>query len=131
MELRALKTFYDQRHGIVEVEDDVLSVVRQVRQVYGAKITIHVDPDTCWYYFVEHCEDGTDRLVFTTPDLDARSLSRLFMGDSQSRVYEDPYHFAEFEQDRLQQERENIDRMRVAEAGERLHYALKKDGVDA
>src|SRR5437868_5142719 len=104
MELSTLRTFYTERHGLVSLDDDVLSIVRQVRELYGSRIIIAIDETSGNYVFSENCEDGTERLVFVTDTLDARALERLQKADSQSRMYEDAYDAAERDQDRAQAE---------------------------
>lgn len=127
-QLRAIKTFYDNRLGLVTLEDDVLSIVRQVRQLYGERITIEMDPDLGCYHFIEHCEDHTDRLIFTVTELDGRVLDRLLKADSTSRSYEDPYDAAERAQDAEHQAVEDEYRGYLSEAGAHLIHALKKEG---
>lgn len=129
MELRAIKTFYDSRMGLVTLEDDVLSIVSQVRQLYADRIIVLFEPTNGWYHLVENCSDGEQRLIFTTEDLDGRVLDRLLAADSQSRGHGDPYDFAEREQDRLLAEGEARSREAIAEQGERLVHALKHDGL--
>lgn len=129
MELRAIQNWYSLREGMVTMEDDVLSIVRQVRDLYGDRITIEADERMGCYHFVEHCEDKTDRLIFTTELLDARCIERLMMGDQSSRGYEDPYDAAEREQDENHARIEDQYRQQIREYGESLAHALKKDGV--
>lgn len=128
MELFAMKTFYDAREGLVELDDDVLSIVSQVRELYGHKIKICLEPTTGQYVFSENSEDGTERLIFVTDELDGRSLDRLQRADSQLRGYEDPYAAAEREQDEALAaiDRANLDRL--GDAGERLAWAFEEDG---
>jgi len=130
MELRAIKTFYTARDGLVTLDDDVLSIVRQVRERYGDRVKISLEQTTGEYVFSELGEDNTERLIFTTPELDGRALERLLQADSYSRTYEDPYEAAEREQDKLQDEIEARSREKLAEAGERLSHAFRKDGID-
>jgi hypothetical protein len=124
MELRAVKTFYTDRLGVVELEDDVLSIVRQVREMYGDRVTVNLEPTTGEYVFIEHSDDGTEKLIFTTPELDGRALQRLIASDSQSRGYEDAYEKLEKEQDEAHRalDEENLEKIR--DAGERLAWAL-------
>jgi hypothetical protein len=128
-QLYAIKAWYDNRLGMVTLEDDVLSIVRQVRELYGGRITIELDPDRGCYHFVEHCEDHTDRLIFSVGELDARALERLQGADSQVRGHEDPYDAAEREQDAIWNAQEEASREVVRSHGEELAHALKKDGV--
>jgi hypothetical protein len=124
MELHAVKTFYTARDGLVELEDDVLSIVSQVREAFGDKVKICLEPTTGHYVFTENSADGTERLIFTSETLDARCLTRLQAADSTGRGYIDAYDLMEKEQDeyRAQQDEERLDRVR--EAGERLAWAL-------
>ena len=128
MELYAMKTFYDNREGLVTLEDDVLSIVTQVRELYGHRIKICLEPTTGHYVFSERCEDGTERLIFITEELDARCLDRLRRADSHSRGYEDPYDVAEREQDRILAEKDQKSMEGIMEAGERLAWAFEEDG---
>jgi hypothetical protein len=129
MEMLPMKAWYNAEVGVVELEDDVLSIVRQVRELYGRRITVDLIPDSPEpYAFVEHCEDGTDRLVFTCIELDNRALERLQRSDSHSRMYVDPYDAAEVEQDRLQDEKEKASREVLLEHAEEMAYDLKRDG---
>ena len=127
--LHALKTYYDHRHGLVTLEDDVLSIVRQVRELYGDRVYILLDEHSGFYHFVEH--DGqTERLIFTTETLDARSLERLQRADSHSRGYVDSYDEVEREQDALHEEQERSLRERIREPLERFVHTLRQDGVE-
>lgn len=124
MELHALKVFYDDRLGLVELEDDVLSIVRQVREAYGSRVKVSLEPTTGHYVFSEDCEDGTERLIFTCEDLDGRALERLRAADGHARGYEDAYDRAEREQDELQAAADEERLTKVRDAGERLAWAL-------
>src|SRR5215471_7199231 len=128
MELYAMKSWYDNREGFVELEDDVLSIVRQVRELYGHAIKICLEPTTGQYVFSENCEDGTERLIFMTDELDARCLERLLRADSQLRGYVDPYDEHEREQDQIWADQHEASMERVHDAGERLAWALEQDG---
>ena len=128
-QLRAVKAWYDLRIGMVTLDDDVLSIVRQVRELYGGKVTIELDEHRGCYHFVEHCDDHTDRLIFTTFELDGRALDRLLRSDSTSRAYQDPYDAAERAQDESFADRDVRDSERLHAEGERLAHALRKDGM--
>ena len=124
MELHAVKMFYDRREGLVELEDDVLSIVSQVREAFGDKVKICLEPTTGHYVFSENSADGTERLIFTTEVLDGRCLTRLIAADSNARGYKDAYELMEKEQDdyRAARDEEKLDRIR--EAAEGLAWAL-------
>lgn len=129
MEMLPMKAWYDRSHGVVELEDDVLSIVRQVRELYEGRITIELLVDNREpYAFVEHCEDGSDRLVFTCVELDGRALERLLRSDSHGRAYTDPYDEAEQSHDRLQDEKDEASKEKLGPVGEEIAYALKREG---
>ena len=128
MELHAVKAWYDHRVGMVTLEDDVLSIVRQVRELYGQRVSVMLDEDLGVYHFVEHGEDHTDRLIFSTPELDARSLERLQRSDSHARTYQDPYDAAERAQDAERAAYDARYGEKIKEVGEELAHALRKDG---
>src|SRR5215471_14099802 len=101
--LFAIKSYYDAELGqLVTLDDDVLSIVRQVRELYGDKVAINLDPRTGWYHVTEHCSDGTERLILSTDELDGRILRRIMEADSEWHGYKDPYDAAEREQDEAQ-----------------------------
>jgi len=129
MEMLPMKAWYNHEHGVIELEDDVLSIVRQVREQYGRRITIELLPDSPEpYAFVEHCEDGTDRLVFTCVELDPRALERLLRSDSHGRAYIDPYDEAEQAHDSLQEAKDEHSKEQLREVAEEMAYALKREG---
>jgi hypothetical protein len=124
--LYAIKRFYAGGR-LVTLEDDVLSVVRQVRELYEDRVTIEMDPDTGWFHFTGH-ENGTDYLIFSTDCLDARALDRLLSSDSHWRGHRDPYDAAEREQDELDAAKEAAGREQINIVGEKLAHALREEG---
>src|SRR5262245_14591776 len=128
MELHAVRAWYDNRLGMVTLDDDVLSIVRQVRELYGQRVSVVLDEDLGVYHFVEHVNDHEQRLIFSTSELDARSLERLQRSDSHGRTYEDPYDAAEREQDADRAAYDAQYGEKVKEVGEELAHALRKDG---
>jgi len=125
--LHAVKRFYSASRGLVTLDDDVLSIVRQVRELYGEKVTIEVDPETDWFHFVGH-ENGTDYLIFSTDRLDSRALNRLLEGDSHRRGHRDPYLAVEREQDALNEAKDAASMGKIVEAGEMLAFYMKREG---
>ena len=126
--LHAVRSYYSSaRSGFVTLDDDVLSIVRQVRDRFGESITIEVDPETEWFHFIGH-ENGTDYLIFSTDILDGRALDRILMSDSQGRAYQDPYLANEREQDALNAAKDAASRGKIVEAGEMLAYYMKREG---
>jgi hypothetical protein len=130
MEMLPMKAWYDSNQGVVELDDDVLSIVRQVREQYGRRVTVELLPDSPEpYAFVEHCEDGADRLIFTCTMLDGRALERLLRSDSQGRTYIDPYDESEQAHDRLQHEKDEASKEKLGPVTEEMAYALKREGM--
>lgn len=129
--LRAIQNYYDPEHGgIITLDDDVLGIVSQVNELYDGRVVVNLDPDSGWFHLTEHCEDGTERLIFSTEELDGRTLTRLQEADSRWRYHEDPYDRTEREQDEAQAEIDAQYHEQLHEQGERLAYALKKEGID-
>lgn len=129
MELHAIKAYYTFHEGMVELDDDVLSIVRQTRELFGDRVKICWEPTSEHFVFSEMCEDGTERLIFVCEELDPRALGRLIRADGHARGHKDPYDAAEREQDDYRRESEERDLDRVRAGGEMLAHALKKDGV--
>jgi hypothetical protein len=129
MELHAVPLFYTDKGQLVELEDDVLSIVRQVREAHGDKIKVCWEPTTGEYVFSEMCDDGTERLIFTCEELDGRALERLQLADSRSRGYVDAYDRQEREQEEAFAAQDEHAAGLLRDRGERLAHALKKDGI--
>jgi hypothetical protein len=130
MELRAIKSYYDNRTGLVTLDDDVLSIVSQVREQYGSRVKISWDPLSEHFVFSEMCDDQVERLIFTTLVLDGRALDRLMRSDSQRRGYEDPYDADERLQDKLRDALDDETREKTKEPLERLVHELKRGGME-
>lgn len=134
MEIHPIKTWFDKRHGVVEVPDDVLGVVRQVKQMADGRLTIYWNDQSSKFDVVERCLDGTDRLVFSVDELDARVLTRLQNADhwgadtpdrGMKRADEDDFlaDLERYEAEVKEQEWDGV-RGRTEEIGERLAWAL-------
>jgi len=136
MELHAVSTWIDQRHGMVRVEDDVANVVRDVHEI-SPRIHVYWNEQTGNFDLVESCLDGTDRLIFTVQHLDARVVDRLRMAD-QWRGRETPDHLLPEDEDFLtlmdaantdaEKKRDDREKDQIRDAGERLAWALEEDG---
>jgi hypothetical protein len=128
--LHAIKSFYDRRAGLVTLDDDVLSIVRQVRELYGGRVFVLLDDNTGAFHFVESSDDGSEKLIFTTDVLDARCLSRLQQADSQWWGHEDPYLALEQEQDADDAAHQTNMQENFREPLERFVHQLKHDGIE-
>ena len=127
-QIPAIRSFYTHRHGLVELTDDVLGVVLRIREISDGRIKVEMDDDTGWFHLVEYCEDTTQRLVFSTQELDGRVVERLLRADSQSRGYEDPYVAQERAQDEAFKAQQDAAVEKVKEHGEELLFHLRRDG---
>jgi len=132
MELHAVKTWVDRREGVVEVDDDVLGVVADLKQI-SDRLHVYWNDQSEWFDIVESCLDGTDRLVTTVPALDARVVEkikaadhwhgndrpRVILGDDEDFVAQVDSHNEEMERLRSEATADQI-----GDAGERLAWAL-------
>lgn len=140
-ELKGLP-FYLDRGQMVEVSEDVLGIVQQVREI-SPRIRIYYNEQTDGFDLTEVSVDGSrESLIFSVGELDARVISRLRLAD-QWRGREDPAHTLPEGEDFLskidaddeaeKQEAKEKDKERVYEVGERLAWAMGEDlrGVHA
>jgi hypothetical protein len=132
VELHAVPSWFDSQKGtVVELEDDVQNVVRQVKEI-DPRLHVFYNEQTDGFDIVEHCLDGAQRLVFSVRELDARVISRLHEGDTW--LGGNPDHVLPDNEDfltRMEREQEEVfDAQqataleKVADAGERLAWAL-------
>src|SRR5262245_3432571 len=138
MEIPAIKTWYDQRHGVIELSGDVLGIVERVKEI-DPRLHIFYNEQTEGFDLIEHCLDGVQRLVFSTDALDQRLIDRLLQSDHWGS--DTPDHRDEFRPDdqdfaseidksneEYWQAKEEKSRHRLQDAGERLAWALEQDG---
>jgi len=136
MELHAIKTWYDQRMGVVVVQDDVLGIVHQIREI-DPRIHVFYNEQSSQFDLVEHCLDGVQRLIFSVPELDARVISRLregdsWLGETPQYVVPDEDDFlakVEADQEKIQADQDEESMEKIRDAGERLAWALDVAGV--
>ena len=79
MKIHTLPAWVD-RHQVVKVEDHVTAVVRDVHS-YSDRIDIYWNEEGLEFDLVERCLDGSERLIFSVPELDGRVLDRLHRAD--------------------------------------------------
>jgi hypothetical protein len=138
MKISAVKTWYDQRHGVINLDGDVLGIVQRVKEI-DPRLSIYYNEQTDGYDLVESCLDGTDRLVFSVDELDQRLVDRLLKADHWGG--DTPDHRDEFRPDdkdfasemdkaneALLAAKDEESMEKVREAGERLAWALEEDG---
>ena len=131
-----LKHTYEQGH-VQTVEDDVLNVVRKIRQI-SPRITVYWNDYLGVFTLTETSLGGDEeRLIFNTPSLDERVIDRLLQAD-QWRGREDPSHVlpegedfvsvVDADQQRIDAEKDAATRERAAELNEALDAYLELDG---
>lgn len=139
MELYAIKSWYDQNRGVITLEDDVLGVVQEIKRISDGRVRVYYNAQSDAYDLVELCLDHTERLVFSTKELDQRVLIRFqeadqWGGDTPDRGMQKPEgeDFAD-EADALNEAmfeaRDEASRDKLGDVGERLAWALDIAGV--
>lgn len=133
MEVHAVKTWFDQKHGVVELDGDVLNIVEQVKVIGDGRLHIFYNPQTDGFDVVESCLDGTDRLVFSADALDQRILDRLHKADhwgsenpERPKLTDENDFLSDIERhnQELEDEKDEAGRDKLGDAGERLAWAL-------
>jgi hypothetical protein len=80
MEVYGVRSWFDQREGVVVVEDDVQNIVRGIKEI-SDRLHVFYNPQHGGFDVVESCLDGTDRFVMSASELDNRVLDRLRNAD--------------------------------------------------
>lgn len=131
MDVQGLPLYMD-RGRVVNVEDDVLNVVREMKAI-SDRLYCWWDESADEFHICEHCLDGTDRLVFSVKELDARVIHRLraadhwYGQDVPNGILPDDEDFvSQMDADNAKVEEQLREDMRgkVHEAGDRLAWAL-------
>jgi hypothetical protein len=121
------------RHQVVEVEDHVTEVVRDIRR-YSDRIDIYWNEEGQEFDLVERCLDGNQRLIFSVPELDGRVLDRLHRADHwygnevPTHILPDDEDFvSEMDAKNEQEERESMAGAmdKIKGVGEELAWALE------
>jgi hypothetical protein len=81
MEIHAVNTWFDKRHGVIALDGDVLGIVERVKEIGDGRLSVYYNPQSDGFDVVETCLDHTERLVFSVDALDARVLDRLHQAD--------------------------------------------------
>lgn len=133
MELHAVKSWYDLKRGrVIEVHDDVLNVVRDLRDI-SSRLHVFHNEQTDGFDVVESCLDGTDRLVCSAAVLDQRLVNRVREADHwhgrdrPEHIRNDNEDFAaqiDRDNEALEAEKNEAFRDKIRAVGEELHWAL-------
>lgn len=114
---------------IITYQEDVLGVKREIEQRWAGLVSVFFDTDMEVWVIVEHCQDGTDRVAFTTGVLSQATIDKIHRCDQDSRSFVDPE--GAYQQADREEEREkdwNLSE-RVGEVAERMYHALRRDGL--
>jgi len=114
---------------LITYQDDVLDIKREIEQRWAGLLSVAFDQEQEEWVIIEHCQDGTDRLVFTTHALSQATIDRLQRADQASRSFVDPNEVYEAEDRKEQREKDHSLSEAVGEAAERLYFALLRDGL--
>lgn len=115
------------RVGVYTFSAEVLAIKRQVEETWP-ELQVLWDHETREHLIIEHCRDGTDRLVLTTRNLTG-IMDRLMKADCARQGQEDPFVMLEKEEKELQAAMDKELSEKIQEAGERLAFAFAQDGV--
>lgn len=140
MEVRPIPLWVEKGQ-MVEVDNHVTAVLSDIREI-SPRIRVFWNEQSGEFDLVEDCEDNTQRLIFSVPELDARVVSRLKAADHW-HGREDPTHVLAEDEDflakidadneALEAEKDEAHREKLRDAGERLAWAGEMDrrGVNA
>lgn len=132
MEVRAVQTWFDRKHGVMVVDDDVQNVVRDLKAI-DERIVVYYNEQTEGFDLIERCLDGKERLIFSVDELDQRAVHRLreadhwhgqtlpnhVLGEGEDYVAKVDEH-----NERMEQQRSEDAAAQIAYAGEGLAWAL-------
>jgi len=109
--------------GTITVEDDVGDVARQIKDL-DPSLSLHWSPEGEHFIVVEACQDGKNRVMLTTNELDSRVVERL-------RYISSPDYDYVKDMDRLddaaKREADHKFHLETGEAAEHMAHALRKD----
>lgn len=122
-------SYVDANRGrVVSIESDVLEIGRRIHERWP-ELEAFWDKDNMEYVVVEHCKDGVDRMACARPYLDERLIRDLEAADTSRRGQEDPVAMVDALNEVVQKRHDQAFSDKLGEAGERLLFALKKDGI--
>lgn len=120
-------SYVDANQGrLVTYTDDVLGIKKRIMDTWPELGVVFDTVDEEWVIF-EHCEDGVDRLFFTTPVLSEKTLERITRGD-QYRKNPELENALDKANEAYEREQDYEFEQQIGEASERFLHALRKDG---
>lgn len=108
---------------LMEVESDVQDIARRIKEI-DSSLHLMFNERTGIFIVYQTLEDGSEHLVTTCTELDARLVERL------RKVCSPQYDFAaevERQDELVDRETERRFREQVGEVGERLAHAIRSD----
>jgi hypothetical protein len=123
-------SYLDANTGRLVTEGpDILNIKQEIESRWNGVLSVFFDVEAEEWVVVEHCKDGTDRMVMTTRKLDSRAIDKLNRIDQAKHPQGDLNHKYDVEDTLEEHRREHRITEAVGEAAERLFFALRKDGV--
>lgn len=120
-------TYFDaNKQRLITIEDDVLGIKAEILKTWS-QIRVYFDEWDEKWILTEVCDDGEERLVFDTEQLDQRVLDRLHRADGATGV--DFLYEIEKEEARLQKDRRDKFLDQIGDVAERLQTAMHRDGI--
>ena len=131
MDVKGIPSYFD-RGTFVTVDDDVLNVVRDLREI-SPRLNCWYDEHSDTFHVTEDCLDGVTRLVLTAKTLDQRVVNQVrsadhWHGNDRPRVIlgedEDVLSKVDAHNDALEAGWREETRGKIHDAGERIAWAL-------
>lgn len=114
---------------LVTYGPDVLDIKRRIESEWAGYLSCFFDEENEEWVICEHEKDGTVSVGFTTEFLSQATIDKIHRTDQASRSYVDPndaYEAADREEAARKDRR--LSEL-VGEVGERMYFALRKDGL--
>lgn len=118
------------RNCLVTIEDDVLSVKKQILDRWPDFIgDVYWDKDRMVWIITQIEVDGTESLLFESQTLDQRVIGRIEAADRWSRDNPDILDEIDKLNDQREKEIDAKTNEQLVEVADRLRHAWKKDGL--
>lgn len=126
---KGLSYFDANRNRLITEGPDVLDVKREILARWGDVLEVYFDTWQEEWVIVEKCQDGVDRLVLKTKQLNQQVIDKLHRIDQAAHVQGDLNRTYELEDDKAKKDDEHRLSEVIGENAERLYFALRKDEV--
>lgn len=123
-------SYFDANSGRLITEGpDVLEVKAEIEARWPDVLSVFFDVEAEEWVIVEHCKDGTDRLVMTCKALNMRVVEKLDRIDQAKHVQGDLNRKYELEDDMAEKEKDHKFSEAIGDSIERFEHALMGSGV--